>query len=101
MDGATQSQANDGIADTAAQPRHDFLYWEFHETNQMALRSGDWKLYVDGGVPRLYNLAEDIHEDTDLAASYPDKVKQLVKILCREHCDHPLFPVTLPTCDGQ
>ena len=89
------------LGQSAAQAEHDFLYWEFHETNQMALRCGDWKLYVDGGVPRLYNLAEDIHEDTDLAASYPDKVKQLVEILYREHGDHPLFPVTLPTCDGQ
>ena len=88
------------LGQSADQAEHDFLYWEFHETNQMALRCGDWKLYVDGGVPHLYNLAEDIHEDTDLAASYPDKVKQLVKILCREHGDHPLFPVTLPVCDG-
>lgn len=84
------------LGDTAAQPRHDFLYWEFHETNQMAVRSGEWKLYVDGGVPHLYNLEKDIHEDTDLAARYPEKVKQLVDILLREHQDSPIFPVTLP-----
>lgn len=79
-----------------AQDRHDFLYWEFHETDQMAVRCGDWKLYVEQGVPRLYYLAEDIHEDHDLASRYPERVKQLIEIILREHRDHPLFPVTLP-----
>lgn len=78
------------------QPRHDFLYWEFHETDQMAVRCGDWKLCVVGGVPRLFNLADDLHEDYDLAALYPERVQEMVEILYREHRDHPLFPVTLP-----
>ena len=89
------------LGQPSTQAEHDFLFWEFHETDQMAVRSGDWKLYVDGGVPRLYNLADDIHEDTDLAGRYPEKVKQLVNILWREHRDHPLFPVTLPARAGR
>jgi arylsulfatase A-like enzyme len=69
-------------------PPHDALFWRFGE--QMAVRSGDWKLVrydavADGGAARrgavsslkLYNLASDIHEDKDLAAAMPDKAKEL------------------------
>jgi arylsulfatase A-like enzyme len=73
---------------------HQALFWRFGQ--QMAIRSGDWKLvrYVkaaDGekstsgrrlpSAPvtetMLYNLANDIHEDKDLAAKMPEKVKEL------------------------
>ena len=68
---------------------HDSLYWRFGE--QMAIRSGDFKLVrydsnadTDTGgrrqpvtAAKLYNLAADIHEDKDLAAAMPDKVKEL------------------------
>ena len=80
----------------AAQQRHPHLYWEFAETNQIAVRRGDWKLVVIKGVPHLYNLETDLHEDHDLAAEHPDLVQQLVDIIYQEHVDSPLFPVTLP-----
>lgn len=67
---------------------HDALYWRFGP--QMAIRSGDWKLVrydttADGqrakGKPisdaKLYNLASDLHEDKDLSATNPEKVKEL------------------------
>ncbi len=70
---------------------HDALYWRFGE--QMAIRAGDWKLVrYDSGAdsnagsrggnakvtaPKLYNLADDIHEDKDLSAAMPEKVKEL------------------------
>ncbi|MBI5770349.1 MAG: sulfatase-like hydrolase/transferase [Verrucomicrobia bacterium] len=67
---------------------HDTLYWRFGE--QMAIRRGDWKLVrydtnAETNVGRrqpvssakLYNLAADIHEDRDVAAANPDKVKEL------------------------
>ena len=79
-----------------AQPRHDFLYWEFDETDQMALRMGDMKLIVKGGVPYLYDLSSDIHEDHDIAAQHPDLVRRMVDILLREHTQSPYFNVTLP-----
>ncbi len=80
----------------ADQERHEFLYWEFHETNMMGLRMGDWKLVVKRGVPELYNLATDIHEDNNVAAQNPDIVKRMVDVIHREHTDSPLFRVTLP-----
>jgi len=79
-----------------ARKHHKFLYWELHETDQIGLRTGDWKMVVEGGVPHLYNLASDIHEDNDLAAAYPRRVRRMVRIIQREHIDNPLFPVTLP-----
>jgi arylsulfatase A-like enzyme len=68
---------------------HDALYWRFGR--QMAIRAGDYKLVrYDSNADtltgqrnqpvtaaKLYNLAADIHEDNDLAAAQPDKVKEL------------------------
>lgn len=68
---------------------HEALFWRFGD--QTAIRAGDWKLVRydvnadtrtgagNQGVTaaRLYNLATDIHEDKDLAAAMPDKVKEL------------------------
>lgn len=79
------------------QPEHDYLYWEFHETDQIGLRRGDWKMVVVKGVPRLYNLATDIHEDNDVAADHPEIVKEMVEIILKEHRPSKMFPVTLPT----
>jgi len=78
----------------AAAP-HDALYWRLGP--QTAIRRGDWKLVrydraVDepettsnplSGPPvtadRLYNLAADPGEQTDLAARHPEKVAELLK----------------------
>ena len=78
------------------QKEHDHLYWEFHETNQMGLRKGNWKLVVRKGVCELYDLATDIHEDHNVAADYPDILNELKQELLKEHKESPLFKVTLP-----
>lgn len=78
------------------QPERDHLYWEFHETDQIAVRKGDWKLIVVKGEPRLYNLAEDIGEKNDLAAQYPEKVTELIEVIKKEHQESDVFKVTLP-----
>ncbi|MCR6503700.1 MULTISPECIES: hypothetical protein [Bacteroides] len=44
----------------------------------------------------MYNLAEDIYEDTDVAAQHPEILQQMVNIVLREHTDNDLFPATLP-----
>ncbi len=79
------------------QEEHDFLYWEFHEEGgRQAVRAGDWKLIrqnIQSGNPtlELYNIADDPHEDRDLAASYPDKVAELQEIMDREHTHSDMF----------
>jgi arylsulfatase A-like enzyme len=61
------------------------LYWHYpHYSNQGgfpggAIRMEDWKLierYEDGRV-HLYNLAEDIAEQNDLADQYPERVQDM------------------------
>ena len=68
---------------------HEALYWRFGE--QMAVRAGDFKLVrydttADGVAAgrkagasplKLYNLRDDLGETKDLAATQPDKVKEL------------------------
>ena len=78
------------------QKKHDFLYWEFNETNMLGVRMGDWKLVVKKGVCQLYDLKTDIHEDNDVAAKYPKIVKKMKDIIKKEHVDNPMFKVTLP-----
>lgn len=69
-------------------PLHEALFWRFGQ--QMAVRSGQWKLVrydsnadtqLGGSQPvtnaRLYDLANDVHEDRDLAATMPEKVQEL------------------------
>ena len=80
------------------QEQHEFLYWEFPETNMMALRMGDWKLVVQSGNCRLYDLSVDTHEDNDLAAQHPDVVEQMKRIIHQEHVPSTVFGnPTLPT----
>lgn len=78
------------------QLKHDFLYWEFHETDQIGVRVGDWKLVVKKGKTYLYDLSTDIHEDHDVAAQHPDVVAQMKDIIRREHRPSDIFRVTLP-----
>jgi arylsulfatase A-like enzyme len=63
---------------------HEALFWRFGA--QFAVRKGDWKLVkydaaAEGGKGtspvRLYHLAADIGEKTDLSAKEPAKVKEL------------------------
>ena len=78
------------------QKQHDFLYWVFNETNQIAVRMDDWKLIVKKGKPFLYNLKTDIHEDNDVALQHPDIVEKLKKVIFEQRIPNPYFSVTLP-----
>ncbi len=69
------------------QQDHDYLYWEFHERKgRQAVRKGDWKAVryevKKGNLPtELYNLAEDVGEENNLAEQYPDLVKEMEQIM--------------------
>ena len=78
------------------QKKHDFLYWEFDETDQIAVRMDDWKMVVKKGTPFLYNLKTDIHEDTDIALQHPDVIEKMKAIIFEQHTPNPYFSVTLP-----
>jgi arylsulfatase A-like enzyme len=69
---------------------HEALFWRLGE--QMAIRLGEYKLVrydvnadtQTGGrgqgvtAVKLYHLGRDVHEDKDLAAAQPDKVRELL-----------------------
>lgn len=84
------------IGNNESQKKHEYLYWEFHETDQIAVRKGDWKLLVKSGKPYLYNLSSDLHEDNDVSSQNPEIVKELINIIHKEHVDSELFKITLP-----
>lgn len=81
---------------TNQQLLHNHFYWEFNETDQIAVRQGDWKMIVKSGKPELYNLKDDIHEDHDVSAENTELVARLIDIVQKEHLDNPYFKVTLP-----
>ena len=65
-----------------AQRSHEYLYWEFHEGgfSQAALYQGRWKAIRERSLSaplKLYDLREDIAEQTDLAAALPDLAGRL------------------------
>lgn len=71
---------------------------------------GDWKLihYYETGSSCLYNLNDDISEQHDLSACYPDKVKELAKVLSdylrAQHATMPILKTTgkfVPYPDGE
>jgi len=57
------------------QPSHDALYWRVGR--RAAVRQGDRKLVRDGGAWQLYDLAQDVGETVNLAASHAEEVRQL------------------------
>ena len=81
------------------QQPHDFLYWEFEETDQVAVRMGDWKMVSKAGKVHLYNLSVDVHEDSDIASEHPDIVKKMVEIAHSQHIESPYFKVTMPVME--
>ncbi len=84
------------IGKDSEQQKHDYLYWEFHETNMLGVRMDNWKLVVTNGNCALYDLATDIHEDTNVASQYPDIVAQMKEYINKEHTPSQYFNVTLP-----
>jgi arylsulfatase A len=80
------------------QPKHKFLYWEFHERGgKQAVRMGDWKgirlkMAKDQSAPiALYDLAADPSEENDLASQYPDIVAQIDQIMSEQHATSDVF----------
>jgi arylsulfatase A-like enzyme len=60
------------------------LYWRVTQNRtQRAIRSGDWKLVVDGSHVMVFNLAKDIGERDDLTYSRPDVAQRLRPMLTK------------------
>lgn len=111
--GAQYPDGLDGISmlaeltgNSPAQPKHDYLYWEFSEQKgKRAVMRDNWKVVqrnvaTDDPLPlELYNLATDEAEQRDVAAQNPDIVAELRQLMDNAHRrspDYPLFPDEKP-----
>ena len=81
------------------QREHEHLYWEFHEQGRkQAVRMGHWKgvrlnvLSDPDGPVELYDLDNDIAEEHDISALYPDIVQEVRQIMTEAHAPSELFP---------
>ncbi|GAB3005978.1 arylsulfatase [Niabella terrae] len=81
------------------QQQHEYLYWEFHEKGgRQAIRKGAWKLVVYNVLHpekrkiQLFNIDEDPGEKTDLAAHYPDKLRELESLMRASRIPSPRYP---------
>lgn len=90
---------NSALTGKGTQQKHDYLYWEFHEQGgKQAVRQGNWKairLKAAGnpeGAVELYDLSKDPAETTNLTSKYPEKAKELGKIMNNAHVSSALFP---------
>lgn len=75
------------------QPRHDYLYWEFYEQGSaQAVRQGRWKAIrapMFSGPIALYNVAEDLGEEHNVAAEHPELVERMRQIMDEAHVASP------------
>ncbi len=81
------------------------LFWRStsYSYQQRAVRSGDWKLVVDGGSTFVYNISEDIGERNDLANSRQDVAQRLRPLLAaweaEVDAEAKLLPEAAPESD--
>ena len=75
---------------------HETLFWR--QGARTAIRHGDWKLVRMGhrnrpGAWELYDLSKDLSENTNLAKTYPDRLKALIAIWekMNSQMSEPLF----------
>ncbi len=85
------------LGERKKQQKHPYLYFEYPEKGgQLAIRMGDWKaiktdLRRDPSNPwQLYHLKTDRNEAVDLAAQYPELLKQFDAIVQKEHREPPV-----------
>jgi arylsulfatase A-like enzyme len=92
IDGMSMARALRG----EQQPRHEFMYWEFHERGfQQAVRMDHWKavrLKKDAPL-ELYDLPNDPNEQHDVASDNPEVVAKIEKYLATARTESTRWPV--------
>jgi arylsulfatase A-like enzyme len=98
--GAKSPKGLDGISFVPSllgkeQPRHEFLYWEFHEGGfQQAARMGPWKAVrkLDGPL-ELYNLEKDLGEQNNVAGQEAQVVQRIEAYLRTARTESADWPI--------
>jgi arylsulfatase A-like enzyme len=81
-----------------SQEGHAYFYWEFRKSAKefkQAARKGNWKgLRQNPDQPlELYNLAEDLGEENNVAKKHPEIVKEIEQILKEAHVKSRDWPM--------
>jgi arylsulfatase A-like enzyme len=98
-----EPKATDGISilptllQKETQPKHDYLYWEFHEnpTTNQAIRKENWKavrMNPDGPI-ELYNLALDVGEKINVADKHPEVVTEMKGLFASARTPNPIWKI--------
>ena len=76
------------ILERRAPPVERTLFWRVtHERNQLAVRSGDWKLLIDDGRPFLFDVRKDLGERDNLVGIRTDIVRKLMPLIDKWEAD--------------
>ena len=80
------------------QPKHDYLYWEFHEgpTKQAVLIDEHWKgvrLRPDAPT-EVYDLATDPGESHNLHEEHPELVQRFEELFKTARSENPNWPIS-------
>ncbi len=89
-------------------PKHDYLYWEFHEHGgKQAILKDNWKAIrlnvrknPDGKL-ELYNLENDPGEKNNIAEDYPELVKEFAQLMEESRTQSDKFNFGLDTYKGE
>lgn len=80
------------------QPQHKYLYWEFHERGgRIGVRMGKWKGVCNDVLKNpdrpmeLYDLSNDIGEQTDIADQHPEVVDEIHRIMKKARTPSKIF----------
>ncbi|HRE51519.1 MAG TPA: arylsulfatase [Flavitalea sp.] len=96
--GVNPPRNTDGISilpaliEKGKQKQHDFLYWEFKNTQMV--RTGKWFSRRPGGDKHieLYDLEADPQQNNDLSASNPNIVKRIARHMDKSHTPGDVWP---------
>jgi len=90
-----------------AQPKHEYLYWEFHEKGgRIAVRMDNWKGVVyNVSKPKLrtfqlFDLSQDLSEQNDVSSAHPDIVNRMKEIMQKARTESDVFKFTSSTLLG-
>ncbi len=76
---------------TGAQPVHEYLYWEFKQTQ--CIRSGDWFARRAPGFDiELYDLIADPDQTKDISASHPALIHKFSRFMNESHTPSDVWP---------
>jgi len=86
------------LTSEGAQPKHDYLYWEFFERRgKRAVRMDQWKAVQTNMTNNpdapisLYNIEKDIEENVDLSAQHPLVIAKVREIFEEAHTENDRF----------